>query len=293
LKIILLFIPLSFAFNGFGQNDNIILDTLTLNDRQIFLFKNKKWAFVDDYLKNIGYDTLFSRNWETKEIHAYRTERNKSIKSLKVNLRENNSAFIFPLDTFKYLRGFTGYHTGLDLKADLGDTIRAVFDGKIRFAGNIRNGYGNLVIIRHYNGLETYYSHLSKILININDDVKAGDLIGLVGQSGRATTHHLHFEIRYFDKPFDPLKLLSLQERNLISDSLLICGSLFGEVQVDSELDLADANNNDIQYHTIVKDDTLYKLSKKYNTTIEALCQLNTISKSTTLKIGRQLKVKP
>jgi hypothetical protein len=293
LRILPLIIPLFSTFLSFSQSNNIILDTISLNDRKVLLFSNKKWAFFDEYIKNLAYDSLFSRNWETKEIHAYKNDKYKSNTDLSVYLLENNSVFVFPLDTFKYLRGWTGYHTGLDLKADAGDTIRAAFDGRIRFAGNIHNGYGNLVIIRHFNGLETYYSHLSKILVKVDDEVKAGEMIGRVGQTGRATTHHLHFETRYKDKPFDPLKLLSVQHKNIISDTLHICGNLFGEGQVNSDLENSGTENGDIQYHTIIKGDTLYKISKKYNTSIESLCQLNNISKTTTLKIGKQLKVKP
>jgi murein DD-endopeptidase MepM/ murein hydrolase activator NlpD len=270
-----------------------ILDTIILNDRQVFLFSDKKWAYLDDYYRILAYDTLFTKNWEVKEIHAYRNENNKSLKEIKVNLLENNSPFVFPLDTFKYLRGFTGYHTGIDLKADLGDTIRAAFDGRIRFAANIRNGYGNLVIIRHFNGLETYYSHLSKILVSINDDVKAGDVVGLIGSTGRATTHHLHFETRYRDKPFDPQKLLTCEEKTLLSDSLLICNNLFGRDISDSYVEVKEDGSTEVLYHTIIKGDTLYKIARQYHTSIDALCQLNNISTSTTLKIGRKLKVKP
>jgi hypothetical protein len=293
LQVLLIFIPISFSFQASSQNNQKILDTITLNNRPVLLFSNKKWAYLDEHVKNLSYDSLFSTNWETKEIHACRNENSKKQNQIKLNLLENNSAFIFPLDTFKYLRGFTSYHTGLDLKADAGDTIRSVFNGKVRFAENIHNGYGNLVIIRHFNGLETYYSHLSKILVDVNDDVKAGDIIGRVGQTGRATTHHLHFETRYLDEPFDPLKLLSLQTKNLISDTLIINGSLIGEVNVTSELETSNSESSVAEYHTIVKGDTLYKISKKYNTSIESLCQLNNISKTTTLKIGRKLKVKP
>lgn len=292
-QVLVFLIPLCYTFPALSQQNSSILDTITLNNRQVILLSNKKWAYLDEHVKNLAYDSLFFNNWETKEIHAYRTERKKPRNQIKLNLLENNSQFVFPLDTFKYLRGFTSYHTGLDLKADVGDTIRAVFDGKVRFADNIRNGYGNLVIIRHFNGLETYYSHLSKIMVNVNDDVKAGDIIGRVGQTGRATTHHLHFETRYFDEPFDPLKLLSLQTKDLISDTLFINGSLIGEVQNTSELESSISDNTNAEYHTIIKGDTLYKISKKYNTSIESLCQLNNISKSTTLKIGRKLKVKP
>jgi hypothetical protein len=290
----ILFIPIiisspTFAQNSFGD----ILDTIMINDKPALLFSNKRWAYLDDHNKCLSYDSLFSQNWETKEIHAYLNERNKPIHDKTINLLENNSTFVFPLDTFKYLRGFKGSHTGLDLKADFGDSIRAAFDGRVRFADNIRNGYGNLVIIRHFNGLETYYSHLSKILVQVDDVVSAGDVIGLVGQTGRATTHHLHFETRYRDKVFDPLKLLSLQEKNLLSDSLEICKRLFGQEIYSPNRETTVAGGTDLVYHTVISGDTLYKISRLYSTSVDDLCKWNKISKTSTLRIGQKIKVTP
>lgn len=294
MKIFFLFIPLIISLSAGAQNSfGDIMDTLVINDRPALLFSNKRWAYLDDYNKYLLYDSLFCNNWETKEIHAYHGDRDIPFNDRTINLLENNSAFVFPLDTFKYLRGFKGSHTGIDLKAETGDSIRAAFDGRIRFAGNIHNGYGNLVIMRHFNGLETYYSHLSKILISVDDDVKAGDVIGLVGQTGRATTHHLHFEIRYRDKVFDPTKLLSLQEKKLLADSLQICNKLFGIGSTSPKQEVTQANGTETQYYIVIKGDTLYKISKLYSTTIENLCLLNNISKTSILQIGQKLKVTP
>ena len=294
IRFLLLLIPLIIyskleAQNSFGD----ILDTIVVNDKPALLFSNKRWAYLDDYTKHLSYDSLFSKNWVTNGIHAYFTDRNKPISDISINLLQNNSAFIFPLDTFKYLRGFNGNHTGLDLKADLGDSIRAAFDGRIRFAGNLRNGYGNLVIIRHFNGLETYYSHLSKIRVRVDDDVKAGDVIGLVGQTGRATTHHLHFETRYHDNPFDPAKLISWQKKELLSDTLVICNKFLIGGSCNTENAIAINGENPTQFYTVVKGDTLSKISRLYSTTVENLCRMNNISKTSTLHIGQKLKVTP
>jgi len=294
MKILFLFIPLILSLSSGAQNSfGDIMDTVVINERPALLFSNKRWTYLDDYNKYLSYDSLFTNNWETKGIHAYSREKEKPFNDRTINLLENNSAFVFPLDTFKYLRGFKGSHTGIDLKAESGDSIRAAFDGRIRFAGNIHNGYGNLVIMRHFNGLETYYSHLSKILISVDDDVKAGDIIGLVGQTGRATTHHLHFEVRYRDKVFDPAKLLSLQEKKLLGDSLQICNKLFGIGSTNPKKEVTQTNGSETQYYIVIKGDTLYKISKLYSTTIENLCVLNNISKTSILHIGQKLKVTP
>lgn len=272
----------------FGQTTaNAIIDTVEVEGRAAILFSGKKWAFLDEYQKSLVYDSLFTKNWITKDIHSYPSQKSTILEEKAINLLENVNNFVFPLDSFKQLRGFTGYHTGLDLKAPTGDTVRAAFDGRVRFASNIRNGYGNLVIIRHYNGLETYYSHLSKILVSIDDDVKSGCAVGLVGSTGRASGPHLHFETRYRDIPFDPLKFINTEQKCLISDSLLICNSLLGKSS--GKAIVSDTHGDSDEYHTIIRGDTLYKIAKKYNTTVEAICQLNSISKTTILRIGQKL----
>ena len=270
-----------------------ILDTMVVNNRKVVVFSNKRWAYIDDYSKSLAYDSIFNNNWQTKEIYAYCNEKNHTTEAKTIDLHENNSSFVFPLDSFKFGRGFNNNHTGLDLKAPLGDSIRTAFDGRIRFAGNMHNGYGNLVIIRHFNSLETYYSHLSKIMVDIDDDVKAGEVIGLIGQSGKATGYHLHFETRYLDKPFDPLRFISLQEKKIISDSLLICDSLFKTNNLYPASGEMMSLDTVLQFHTVVKGDTLYKISVIYGTTIENLCQLNNISRNSVLHIGQELKITP
>lgn len=287
IRIILTILFLAVSTRITGQtNMNTIIVTVEVKGRTAVLFSTKKWEFLDDYLRHLVYDSLFSQNWITKEIHAYPSPKNKTPDDHLIYLYENQSEFIFPLDTFKLLRGFTGYHTGLDLKAQSGDTIRAAFNGRVRFAANIHNGYGNLVILRHYNGLETYYSHLSKVFVNIEDDLKAGDVVGLVGATGRATGPHLHFETRYRDIAFDPLKLILLDQKCLVSDSLYI-GSLFGKTPDDESLTHAHGDSGEV--HTVVRGDTLYKIAKKYNTSVDILCQINELSKSSILRIGQKL----
>lgn len=293
IKILLLIIPLYIYSTSTAQNStSAILDTISINNRAAIIFSNKRWAYLDDHNKSLSYDSIFATNWENKEIHAYLSEKNKPLTPKTLNLLENNSPFVFPLDSFQYLRGFKGSHTGIDLKAPTGDSIRSAFDGRVRFANNIRNGYGNLVIIRHYNGLETYYSHLSKILVEVDDDVKAGEVIGLVGQTGRATTHHLHFETRYRDRVFNPEKLLSVKDRTLLSDTLLIPGNIFGSANTAIKQTENSPGSSDT-YHKVVKGDTLYKISKRYSVTIENLCQWNNISRNSTLHIGQQIKLCP
>jgi murein DD-endopeptidase MepM/ murein hydrolase activator NlpD len=114
----------------------------------------------------------------------------------KIDLRD----FTMPTDsrtvTSNYGLRWGRQHAGLDIKVYIGDTIRAAFDGKVRIVKYDKNGYGKFVVIRHTNGLETYYGHLSKQLVTENQDVKSGQPIGLGGNTGRSTGSHLHFETR-------------------------------------------------------------------------------------------------
>ena len=101
-------------------------------------------------------------------------------------------------DVFGYRPRRRRMHYGLDIKVYVGDTIRAAFDGKVRVVKNQgRRGYGKYLVIRHDNGLETVYGHLSKQLVKENQLVKAGEVIGLGGNTGRSTGSHLHFETRF------------------------------------------------------------------------------------------------
>lgn len=122
----------------------------------------------------------------------------------------------FPLPEAKVISPFGGgrHHSGIDLKTKANDNILAVFDGTVRFSGKYY-GYGNVIVIRHSNGLETLYSHNSKNLVKAGDNVKCGQVIALTGRTGRATTEHCHFEVRINGKYYDPNKFFDFSKRIL------------------------------------------------------------------------------
>lgn len=131
--------------------------------------------------------------------------------------------YAFPLPGAKVISPYAGrrkHHSGVDLKTFAKDTIVAAFDGIVRIAKPYA-AYGNAVVIRHYNGLETVYSHNSKNLVKVGDRVKAGDPIGLTGRTGRATTEHLHFEVRINGKHFNPNRVFDLENRKLLKTCLV------------------------------------------------------------------------
>jgi LysM repeat protein len=118
-------------------------------------------------------------------------------------------------------------HNGIDLSLRTGDTVSAAWSGKVRYAKYNDGGFGNLVIIRHYNGLETFYAHLSKLLVFPDQDVIAGETIGLGGNTGHSFGPHLHFEVRFYDDPINPEEMIDFVNKKLKIENLFVHKSLF------------------------------------------------------------------
>jgi murein DD-endopeptidase MepM/ murein hydrolase activator NlpD len=179
-------------------------------------------------------------------------------------------------------------HKGVDLRLAVGDSVRVAWDGRVRIRKNQgrRKGYGLYLVVRHPNGLETVYGHLSKQLVNKNDSVKAGQVIALGGNTGRSTGPHLHLEFRFMGVALDPAELLDFNtfepKNNLYhfkkKHALLVQEGLAGE--------------GDAAYHRVKKGDTLGGIAWKYHTSVERLCRLNGIRASKTLRIGQRIRYK-
>lgn len=237
----------------------------------------------------------------------------------KIDLRN----FHMPCDSrlvtshYGYRRSFRRNHYGTDIKVYIGDTIRAAFSGRIRIVAYERKGYGNYVVIRHPNGLETVYGHMSKHLVAENQVVKAGEPIGLGGNTGRSTGSHLHFETRFLGQFIDPEKLFSFEAQDVIADyyvyrsngasSLLavrdnIVGGEGAEL-TDEQIAQAEQKALESQkfqeerreavrsrIHKVKKGENLYSIARKRGTTVDKLCRINGISSKTTLRPGQILK---
>lgn len=176
------------------------------------------------------------------------------------------------------------FHYGTDIDLVTGDTVRSVFDGAVRYAGR-EGGYGNIVVVRHYNGLETVYAHLSAIVVDTNQFVKAGELIGFGGNTGRSTGSHLHFETRYLGAAFDSEAVFDYDEYDIKGDTLWLTAADFSYLGPVRNLKYA-------RFHYVQKGDYLGKIARMYNTSIRRLCSINGISRSTVLQIGRKLRVR-
>jgi len=172
------------------------------------------------------------------------------------------------------------FHFGTDIKLQKGDSVLAAFDGIIRVTKFDRRGYGNAIVIRHSQGLETIYGHLSKVLVITNQRVRAGELIGFGGNTGHSTGAHLHFEVRYHGEPFDPSCFYDFANYKLKCDSLIVSRANFEYL-----IELRKA-----KYCTIRKGDTLGRIAMRYHTSIVSICKLNGISKKTLLRVGRKIR---
>ena len=214
-------------------------------------------------------------------------------------------------------------HTGVDIKAVPDDTIRCILSGVVRMSKSY-SGYGNVVVVRHANGLESVYAHNSRNLVRPNDRVKAGAPLALAGRTGRATTEHVHFELRVKGEHFDPALLLDTERHRLKDRPVYLTyrngrvqaslsnreeapnapisptGSLYaGERRAGSGNDRtapasgarASAQTSG-KIHVIRKGDTLYAIARKYGTTVADLCRLNRMRETQVLSIGDKLQVR-
>ena len=201
-------------------------------------------------------------------------------------------------------------HKGLDIKVYIGDTIRAAFSGKIRIVRYEPRGYGKYVVIRHANGLETIYGHMSKQLVVENQEVKAGEPIGLGGNTGRSTGSHLHFETRLCGVALNPALMFDFRNQDVVGDFYMfrrskyasesamatrlrgVGGATTGDNDQDDELEIAAAprTSSNVHFHKVKKGDTLQAIARKHHTTIAKLCELNHIGKNIRLRPGQILK---
>ena len=290
------------------------IDTLKTADKfkQVILYDDYTWEYLELERPDIDEDALME-NWDNVAIHAYRDVEVSSLPSqIPLTLVDSTHTFCMPVHGYVISRyGWRGKrpHRGIDIPLKTGDSIHSAFDGIVRVAeGSSRTGgYGNLVVVRHPNGLETYYGHLSKILVTENEVVSAGEVIGLGGSTGRSTGPHLHFETRYMGKAFDPERVVDVPGDSLRCDSLTLCRGFF-EVnsryngsnavaantssQTSSSSSSSSASSSSKVYYTVRKGDNLGKIAKKYHTTVSKLCKLNHISERTILQIGRKLRVR-
>ena len=227
-------------------------------------------------------------NWSNQYVHAY----GKEViipESYTIDL----TVFHMPTPSTRITSPFgprwRRMHNGLDLKVNIGDTIVAAFDGKVRIVRYERRGYGKYVVIRHDNGLETIYGHLSKQLVEENQLVKAGEVIGLGGNTGRSTGSHLHFETRFLGIAINPALMFDFPKQDIVADTYTFKKTK-GYQRAAGSHDTQLASDGTIRYHKVKSGDTLSRIAKLRGVSISTLCKLNRITTKTILRPGQVLR---
>ena len=294
----------------FDTNGLTVIDTLaTDNDAvQVILYSNNSWKYVRN--REIAKDsTIFEKYWDTTTLFPYReVDMSGMPKSVVIDLVDSLTCYHCPYQGTVHPHGKYGprrrrQHQGVDLPLKTGDPVYATFCGRVRISQYNKGGYGNLVIIRHDNGLETYYGHLSERMVEPGQWVEAGQIIGLGGSTGRSTGPHLHFETRYYGQSFDPERLIDFKNGTLSRETFLLKKSFFSiysNAGQDFEDEIANeeqdkkeaAENAAMKYYMIRSGDTLGAIARRHGTTVANLCRLNGIKSTTILRIGRSLRVR-
>lgn len=229
--------------------------------------------------------------WTNARVNPYNTP----VDSLPTEVHINMQGFHFP--TMGYVTSHFGFrryrfHYGTDLKVQIGDSIRAAWDGQVRIVGWDPRGYGHYVVIRHDNGFETVYGHLSMPLYDENERILAGEVLGLGGNTGRSTGPHLHWEIRYLGNAINPESLINFEKHELLypTEYVLTHKSAFRQT-VEKQAGIPPTGAG-TAYHTVRQGDTLSGIAKRYKTKVSTLCKLNRIKENSILRIGQKIRVR-
>lgn len=252
-------------------------------------------------------ESLYDGIWNNRYVNAYR-----SIENIPDTFSVDLSNYTMP--TMGYVTSNFGMrgrgrrkrmHYGIDLKVQTGDTIYAAFDGKVRVKQYERRGYGYYLVLRHPNGLETVYGHLSKFLVDEEQVVRSGDPIALGGNTGRSSGSHLHLEFRFLGNPINPIYIVDFDNKVCHRDTYTVTRNSYQisnkGVNVKTLASSAATRTSTtktnkyasgkVTYHRVKNGDTLGAIARKHGTTVSRICKLNGITTKTTLRIGRSLRI--
>ncbi|MCL2502358.1 MAG: M23 family metallopeptidase [Bacteroidales bacterium] len=228
--------------------------------------------YFDDLLEE--YDV-----WNESLVNPYGIRLVDMTDTIKIDMR----GYVPP--TLKYVTSDFGFrrgqfHYGIDLKVHRGDSVYCAFDGQVRITLNQRRGYGQYVVVRHNNGLETLYAHLSKTLVKPGQIVKAGEVLGLGGNTGRSTGYHLHFETRYLGNVINPNDLYDFEQGAVKNEVFFLSAKNFEYVKEVEK----------IRFWTVRKGDSLSRIAARTGVSVSKLCALNNIKSTSVLRIGQRIR---
>lgn len=242
--------------------------------------------------------------WECDRINPYKDV----VLSTPFKIEFDQTTFTHPIDddivvTSRFGRRRRGPHRGLDLDLVTGDYVKSVLPGKVRFVG-YSSGHGKTVVVRHANEVETVYAHLSAYNVEVNDIITEGQIIGKGGNTGNSRGSHLHLEVRYKGVCIHPEYVFNFDGSRSIRGSTLWVSNAWKTPRFHSSYRQSDviplhtedeaiaSQNAEPVYHKVRSGDTLSHLAERYNLGLRDICNLNKISKSSTLRIGQILQVR-
>jgi RNA polymerase sigma-54 factor len=249
----------------------------------------------------------YGRNLSGSHVRLVNLSMDSLPDEISINLLKADEKFCFPVKniiTSPYGWRWNRPHRGVDIRLKMGEPVRSAFNGVVRIARPM-GAYGNLVVVRHYNGLETVYGHLSKINVKPMQVVAAGQTLGLGGSTGRSTGPHLHFEVRFQYEPFDPEWILDFSNYSLRTRRLYLDKTYFGirkprsgealvykadKSIIPEEQVKARPKSNKPVYASLKKGESLDEFAKRNYTTTDKLRELNPDMKKP--KSGTRLRVR-
>ncbi|MFN8436791.1 MAG: peptidoglycan DD-metalloendopeptidase family protein [Cytophagales bacterium] len=263
-------------------------DTITIDDNldEIDFVETEEEIKIDSEWVKVYQDFEWMQNESTNRVNPYNFDPSEMEPvALFLVEEEKGRKSAKPLHRCQQTSDFGPrwgrFHYGVDLALSIGDSVFSTFDGLVRVVGFDRGGYGNFIVVRHYNGLETVYGHLSRTYSKIGDYVKAGDLIGFGGNTGRSTGPHLHYELRYAGKPIDPKFFYDFSNCELTKKACYITKDNFKYQQVARK----------VYYHKVRPGETLSKIARKYRVSVAKLRKINKLSPNAKLKAGRRIRI--
>ena len=239
----------------------------------------------DDLMENHPAEDIYNNIWTSDHINPYKIP----IESLPDSVRIDCSNFFVPVRgaiTSEFGPRRFRFHYGVDLRLKVGDSVRSAFSGKVRIIDYEARGYGNYIVIRHNNGLETVYGHLSAVLVSINQNIKAGQLIAFGGNTGHSTGPHLHFETRYIGNALNPTHLIDFATGRVRDRSYYKTKK--GSYYYQHEVHVTQL----AKYYIVRKHDNLGRIAARNGTNLRALCKLNGIKPKTHIKAGMRLRIR-
>jgi len=261
---------------GIIEQLTTIVGEIALEDETPILLS----GFYDDseYPSNSYYE-----DWDNYNLHPIIASTESKV-TLVLQDTLNNCTFYPPLkglitSNFGWREGRS--HHGIDIDLQVWDPVHAAFDGMVRVARH-HPTYGRVVIVRHYNGLETLYAHLHRLKVKPGEVVEAGQVVGLGGSSGRSTGSHLHFETRFRGRSLNPRSFIDFNNNRLVSDSIVL---------TKNRWDNYSCYPAGLNFYTVQKGDFLVKIASQYGTSVDRLCELNGIRRNSVLRIGKKLRI--